>query len=480
MNNLNPNNTIGLIASGINLGKLFCGDTYYLSIEVSKNNQVKRSSRYSFNWSDSGPKTSIVSRPIFDPPAGTYNVSEFPMLVSLTSADPVLNIYYTLDGSNPNLSSNIYISPLSITAGTTINAISFTGSLFSNLSSGTYNSSYYTVSSVESSLENQINLINPIDISLSTTTQDAVIYYTIDSSSPDCSGVFTEYTSPITVLNDTTIKAIACKLNYLPSSVSTFTYTFFVPLDPVAITPPGGTYTSIQNVILSNSNAGATIRYTTTGIDPTETSPIYSGPINVSSSKTIKTIAYVGSFSSIVSQADYNITLPALDPTFSPVPGTYNNQSILLNTITPSPYTIRYTTDGTDPNETSNLYTGSGVFVSNNLTLKARVYKTGWSSSPVAEGNFNISDPAVIPLFSPNGGIHTNSVSVTLSCSTPSSTIRYTTDGSIPTRDVGNIYSSVLNLITTTTINAVCYAPGYSISPVIEKLFNINLIVSNL
>ncbi len=76
-------------------------------------------------------------------------------------------------------------------------------------------------------------------------------------------------------------------------------------------------------------------------------------------------------------------------------------------------------------------------------------------------------------MFSPDGGTHTNSVTVTLSCVTPSSTIRYTTDGTTPTRDIGTIYSSSFNLITTTTVKGVCYATGYSTSAVSTQTFTI-------
>ena len=52
--------------------------------------------------------------------------------------------------------------------------------------------------------------------------------------------------------------------------------------------PAGGTYTSTQNVALSCTTTGATIRYTTNSSEPTSSSTAYSSPINVSSTTTIK------------------------------------------------------------------------------------------------------------------------------------------------------------------------------------------------
>jgi len=56
--------------------------------------------------------------------------------------------------------------------------------------------------------------------------------------------------------------------------------------------PPEGTYTSAQNVAITCATSGATIRYTTNGIDPTESDPIYSTPILISTMTTLKARAY--------------------------------------------------------------------------------------------------------------------------------------------------------------------------------------------
>ncbi len=45
--------------------------------------------------------------------------------------------------------------------------------------------------------------------------------------------------------------------------------------------PVGGCYTSVQHVTISCATSGATIRYTTNSTDPTESSPIYSGPVQI-------------------------------------------------------------------------------------------------------------------------------------------------------------------------------------------------------
>jgi len=64
--NLNPNILNNLVVSNIPLSENSCGDTYYLSIEVFKNNQSKKSSRFSFRWDDSGEKTPSYYNNYFD------------------------------------------------------------------------------------------------------------------------------------------------------------------------------------------------------------------------------------------------------------------------------------------------------------------------------------------------------------------------------------------------------------------------------
>lgn len=57
--------------------------------------------------------------------------------------------------------------------------------------------------------------------------------------------------------------------------------------------PPAGIYLNTLNVSISSATAGATIRYTTDGSDPSSTvGTIYSNPIYVATSTTIKAIAY--------------------------------------------------------------------------------------------------------------------------------------------------------------------------------------------
>jgi|GEM_PF-1598836 len=81
-----------------------------------------------------------------------------------------------------------------------------------------------------------------------------------------------------------------------------------VPVAPIA-SVQSGVYTSKQQVTLSTSTAGATIYYTTDGTAPTEESSVYSGPITVSKTLTLKAMAVLDHVVSDVSEYRYTISI---------------------------------------------------------------------------------------------------------------------------------------------------------------------------
>ncbi|WP_160398113.1 galactose-binding domain-containing protein [Paenibacillus sp. MMS18-CY102] len=110
-------------------------------------------------------------------------------------------------------------------------------------------------------------------------------------------------------------------------------YGLTTPLPPKVatptFTPAPGAYTTPQNVAIATATAGATIKYTTDGSVPTAASPTYTGPINITTNKTIRAIAVKADMTdSDAATAAYAI---AAFKVSSPV-----NGQMVTNTRTPS------------------------------------------------------------------------------------------------------------------------------------------------
>jgi hypothetical protein len=81
------------------------------------------------------------------------------------------------------------------------------------------------------------------------------------------------------------------------------------PLTTPTFSPPAGSYGSSQSVTISCLTPGSTIYYTTDGSTPTTGSTLYAGPVTVSTSGTLKAIAYQTNYvPSAVASAAYTIT----------------------------------------------------------------------------------------------------------------------------------------------------------------------------
>ena len=148
--------------------------------------------------------------------------------------------------------------------------------------------------------------------------------------------------------------------------------TTFVPVENLslasqavqpAFSPSGGTYATPQTVTISSPTAGASINYTTNGTNPTATTgTLYTGPIAVGTSETIKAIAYeTGVTSSTVASATYTIPVSV---TISPARatvyanGTQQFAATVAGTVNPAVSWSLNPATGAGRINTSGLYTG--------------------------------------------------------------------------------------------------------------------------
>lgn len=411
--------------------------------------------------------------PLFTPPSGSYASATD---VVLTSGTTGAQIYYTTDGSEPSMSSNLFSGLITITTTSTIRAIAYNGNyLPSAITSATYGigTNLQVVALPEFSVTAG-TYQTAQNIGLSTSTPNASIYYTTNGSEPTQASTLYDSLIPVLLHSTVTIKAIAVRDGWIPSQVATATYTVTGQVAPVVFTPAGGNYTTAQNVVLTSATEGAYFRYTTDGSEPDETSQLFTSEIVVSSSLTLKAKAYRALWAASETGTEiYNIygTTSFVLPVFSPAPGTFDTpQLVSVSMPTPATAQVYYTLDGTDPTPaTGTLYTVP-ILLDGDTTIKVIAYQPNWDYN-VVSGTYSFG--AAEPTMNPIPGYYADPISVVLSSATAGATIIYTADGSEPSAVNGDIYGAPIPVVSNTTLKAYAIKAGYADSQIVTGTYGI-------
>jgi hypothetical protein len=326
-----------------------------------------------------------VVAPSFNPASGTYNAT---VTLAITSQTGGATIYFTSDGSTPTSKSIRYAGPFTLSSSATIRAIA--------VKSGQVNSpiatAVYTVLNPA-----RTPVISPVGGTYSTaqtvTITDASgvpIYYTTNGTTPTTTS--NRYTGPFTVNSTTTVEAMATGSVYTPSPVALASYTIQVPAATPVLSPGPGSYTGSVTVSISSATAGATIRYTTNGSDPSTNLAGFSSPatITLSSTSTLKAKAYkVGMADSGITTGVYTVAVSP--PTFSPQASAFvDSASVSISSLTANA-SIRYTLNGNDPTATTGSPYNGPLTLTTTVTLKARAFKSGLTDSSVVTGVYSKS-----------------------------------------------------------------------------------------
>lgn len=237
----------------------------------------------------------------------------------------------------------------------------------------------------------------------------------------------------------------------------------------------GGTYSTSQTVTLSDSTSGVSIYYTLDGTTPTINSTLYTNPIVINSTKTLKAIAVDnnGNISGVLSNTYIinsitSIVIPT--PSASIESGTYKIPLyVRLYNNYSKPLMGYYTLDGSNPTTQSTPYMGY-INITSSCTLKVIAADSYGNTSGVLTKQYNIIKPPSVPRLSKNGGIYNTPQTVTLSCPTSGVSIYYTLDGSIPTSK-SKLYTSPIVINNSTILKAVAIDSSGNLSSVISELY---------
>ena len=154
------------------------------------------------------------------------------------------------------------------------------------------------------------DFIGSVNVTITSDTEGATIYYTTDGSTPTTSSSSVANGGTVTIDSSCTLKAIAVAQGYENSTVAEATYTKATVSVPTFL-PNGGTYDIGTTVEVSiSAMTGASIYYTLDGTDPVASRTAYTGPITISETTTLKAIAVYNGESSEVATAQFNFTAP--------------------------------------------------------------------------------------------------------------------------------------------------------------------------
>jgi hypothetical protein len=489
----------------------------YLAVDMAGNQSPVYTDSYTI---DTTPPTASANIP-----SGLYNTTKS---VSLNMSE-FGTIYYTTDGTTPTFNSNRYNSPIIIASNTTLEylAIDLAGNqspVYTNTytidttiptanvtpSGGLYNTTkivklsmsepgtiYYTINSTTTlrylSVDNAGNkspvytqtytidtilptasnnptggLYNTTKSVTLTMSEPGTIYYTTDGTTPTTSS--STCTNPITISSTTTLKYLAIDLAGNQSPIYTDTYTIDTIPPTAGVNPTGGLYNTTKTVTLSMNEPG-TIYYTTNGTIPTTSSNLYTNPISITITTTLKYLAIdlAGNKSPIYTQT-YTIdkTIPTASAT--PTGGYYNiTQNVTLKMSENG--TIYYTINGTTPTTTSTKYS-TPVIISSTTALKYLAIDLAGNKSPIYTQTYTIDKTIPTASATPTGGSYNNTQSVTLKMS-ESGTIYYTLNSTTPTTSSSK-YSKPLVISSNKTLKYFAMDLAKNKSIIYTQIYKVN------
>jgi hypothetical protein len=415
-----------------------------------------------------------TATPAFSPAGGTYNA---PQTVTISAATGA-NIYYCATaGCTPTASSTPYTGPVTVSATETLNAIA--------IASGYDNSAVASASYTIAAYPAATPTIYPaggtypgaVTVTLTDTTPNTTIYYTIDGTTPTTKSPVYSSSNPITVSSTAAIQAIAVASGYTTSAVATAGYVIQTPASVPTFSLAPGTYTTTQTVTLLDATPNATIYYTTNGDTPsiggaTTQSVASGGTVTVAQTETINAIATASGYTSSAQvSAAYTITPAAATPTFDLDPGqTYSTiQTVHILDTTPNA-TIYCTTNGTPATVKSNVCSAP-ITLSSSQTINAVAIAPGYSVSADASAVYTVNlTETEQPVLSLGTGIYRPGTTVTISA-TSGATIHYTLDGKpatvqSPVCTLSNgVCQLTLSNLGTTVLDAVAISSGHTVSP---------------
>ncbi|MBT2734475.1 endonuclease [Bacillus sp. ISL-7] len=312
-------------------------------------------------------------------------------------------------------------------------------------------------------------------VSLATATADAKIHYTTDGTTPTAASI--EYTAPIDISADKTIKAIAVKANLENSDVATFAYTV-LQASTIAEVRTAALQSNVQTSGVVTAVLGRAIYFqdATAGIvayTPTNSTTILPGDkITVSGKLTeFSTLLEIeANHENIIVTGKEAVpaaeVLTAVQLQESKEAKLVTVKNVTLGAFSSGNYTVT-DVDGTSfqvrPPSSTMLTTGTTYEA---ITGVLSAFNGVYQLIPRNEGDILLDSSIVQAVIAtPGAGLVNTGTLVTLATGTAGATIHYTLDGSEPTTTSPAFIQPIV-ISKATTIKAVAVKEGMTNSAV--------------
>lgn len=335
------------------------------------------------------------------------------------------------------------------------------------------------------------NIFAPVQVTITTATADATIYYTTDGTTPDENA--TLYTTPVTVSTTTTLKAIAVKTGMTSSGIASATYTF-----PTQVN-------TIEEFIEANNGVTNNTPYQITGdvtfvfrsgryiyiTDETASLLVFDNSTSLITNEYVNgdiieggiigTCNVYNGLTQMIPLTDWAASTDnegAVTPTVVTVEdiidnyGLYESKLVTIENVTfsaglfntTSTTNVNFTQDGNsmacrNVHRTLDMTIPEGFQA--DVTGFILRFNTNFQIAP-RDNNDIVEvtvepDQVATPTFTPAGGTYNEPLSITIACATPDATIYYTTDGTEPS-DASTLYSGEFTLQAGVyTVKAIAY-----------------------
>ncbi len=304
-------------------------------------------------------------------------------------------------------------------------------------------------------------------VTISTSVENGTIHYTIDGSKPTEQSE--SYTGAIEISSTVVLYAAVFKSGWNSSIPAVETYIINGSTSPPVISADNKESATPFDI---TAVAGEGIIYVTQSTDvplePNESSTVVNGPITIDRTMNYNFKVFRSGFRpSITVSRSYGINGQAIAPKITPS----NNDATGISVTALGTGIIYYTTDGTDPSDTSEEWIDREVISTG--TYRFRIYREFYLPSDIVTATYTINGQLAAPSVDVVAGAYATIQNIAVT--EPSgSEVFYTTDGQEPTQSSTPV-TGTITIDGTATYQFKAFKDGWVSSPLTIRTYTMEI-----